>query len=128
MKQRKKILVAEDQIDNYILVNAYLKKDYDTINEVNGEDTVNRIKKDGDSIDLVLMDIKMPRLDGLSATRKLRELGFDKPIIALTAYAYPEEKKAAYEAGCDHYLTKPISKDKLIDTINVAFDEDYHCD
>ncbi len=117
---KKTILVVEDQIDNYILVKAYLKEDFNLINEVNGEAAVKKITKEGNNIDLVLMDIKMPLMDGLSATRKIRDLGFEKPIIALTAYAYPEEKRAAYDAGCDHYLTKPISKVDLIEALNIS--------
>ncbi len=117
---KKTILVVEDQIDNYILVKAYLKEDFNLINEVNGEAAVKKITKEGNNIDLVLMDIKMPLMDGLSATRKIRDFGFEKPIIALTAYAYPEEKRAAYDAGCDHYLTKPISKVDLIEALNIS--------
>ena len=64
------------------------------------------------------MDIKMPNIDGLDATRTIREMSADIPIIAVSAFAYDKDKAAAFESGCNEFLTKPISADLLKNTIN----------
>ena len=63
--------------------------------------------------DLILMDIKMPNLDGLEATKIIRELSAAVPIIAQSAFAYEQDRKAAKEAGCNDFIAKPIADDKL---------------
>ena len=60
--------------------------------------------------DLILMDIKMPRMDGLEATHIIRSYSKEIPIIALTAYAFETDKELALEAGCNDFVTKPISE------------------
>ena len=72
--------------------------------------------------DLILMDMKMPNLDGIDATRIIRELAPDIPIIALTAYAYKHDKQAALEAGCNDFLTKPFTQEVLKETIKKWLD------
>ena len=67
--------------------------------------------------DLILMDIQLPVLDGIQATQILRQRGFQKPIIALTAHALPEEVHRSHLAGCNEHLTKPISRLDLIEAI-----------
>ena len=69
-------------------------------------------------IDLILMDIKMPNLDGLEATKIIRELSHTVPIIAQSAYAYQQDQIAAMDAGCSDFIAKPISQAKLKDMIN----------
>ena len=64
-------------------------------------------------IDVVLMDIKMPKMNGLDATRKIKEIKPDIPIIAQTAFAMRDEKENAIAAGCDDYIIKPIRKEEL---------------
>jgi CheY-like chemotaxis protein len=68
--------------------------------------------------DVVLMDIQMPKMDGHEATKKLRAAGFTKPIIALTAHAMREERDRCFESGCSDYLTKPLQRELLIETIS----------
>jgi len=119
MTNKKLILVAEDQPDNFTLVQAYISRLYDIIHAENGAEAIEVIKHDSDKIDAILMDIKMPLIDGIEATSEIRKLDFKKPIIALTAYAYPEEKIIALNAGCDYYLTKPISQDTLLETLEM---------
>ena len=68
-------------------------------------------------LDIILMDMKMPNLGGLDATRIIRELSPDIPIIALTAFAYDHDRKAALEVGCNDFLTKPFTQEVLKETI-----------
>lgn len=101
------ILLAEDNKDNQRLVSILLKRlglDYQLAN--NGEEAMVMATK-GD-YELILMDVQMPVMDGLSATRKLREHGHTGPIVALTANAMNQEKRECYEAGCNDVCTKPI--------------------
>lgn len=124
MTNKKVILVAEDQPDNFTLVQAYISKIYDIIHAENGAEAIEEVRRNANSIDAILMDIKMPLIDGIEATVEIRKLDFKKPIIALTAYAYPEEKIIALNAGCDYYLTKPISQDTLIETLEMILSTD----
>lgn len=77
----------------------------------NGEDAVNQFKEH--QPDLILMDIKMPHMDGLEATRLIRSYSKEVPIVALTAFAFESDKDRAIEAGCDDFLTKPVSQNAL---------------
>ncbi len=72
-------------------------------------------------IDIVLMDIMIPNFDGISATKKIKELRPDLPVIIQTAYPSPENKNKCREAGCSGFLEKPINKDKLLNMINKEF-------
>lgn len=119
MNKKKTILVAEDQLDNLALVKVYLSDTYEIIHAENGAEAIEMIKKNAANIDAILMDIKMPIIDGIEATQEIRKLRFEKPIIVLTAYAYPEDKIIALNAGCDYYLTKPISHDNLLETLEM---------
>ena len=69
-------------------------------------------------IDMVLMDIKMPLMDGLEATRQIREFEKKMPIIALTAYVMDNNKKISIEAGCNAYMSKPVRKPDLLTILN----------
>ena len=76
------------------------------------------MEKFNEDIDLILMDIKMPEMDGLTAARKIREKSISVPIIAQTAYAMSEDKNKCLNAGCNDYLTKPINHKLLLTTID----------
>ena len=67
--------------------------------------------------DAVLMDIRMPVMDGLEATRQIRSSGSQVPIIAVTAFAYDRDRQKALDAGCNEYLAKPLTGDKLRQTL-----------
>jgi CheY-like chemotaxis protein len=73
--------------------------------------------RDGKPFDLILMDVQMPVMDGLTATKTLREQGIDLPIVALTAHDIPEERNKCHAAGYTGFLTKPISRDTLLSAV-----------
>jgi signal transduction histidine kinase/CheY-like chemotaxis protein len=110
------ILVAEDTDSNFDLLNAILGKTYHLLR---AKDGVEAVRMYGEEMpDLILMDIKMPNMDGLSATKEIRKSSIDIPIIALSAYAYAYDREAASEAGCNEFLTKPLSQTILKETLN----------
>ncbi|MBQ8711393.1 MAG: response regulator [Prevotella sp.] len=111
----KTILIAEDNDSNYILMTYILKRSYQFLRAKNGQEAVDMVEKGG--IDLVLMDIKMPVLDGLQATAKIREAHPELPIIALTANAFDSDRQLAMEAGCNDFLSKPVSSELCLKTI-----------
>ena len=106
------ILLAEDNDSNYMLVKSILK-DYHLNRVCNGIDAVRNVL-DG-KYDFVIMDMKMPIMGGLEATRKIREFNSGIPIIALTANAFDSDRVSAMEAGCNAFLTKPVKKHQLLD-------------
>lgn len=113
--EMKTVLIAEDTDSNYILTKAILSKEYHLERAKDGMEAVNMFVEINP--DIILMDMKMPNLDGLDATRIIRELSPDVPIVALTAFAYDNDRTAAFEAGCNDFLTKPFTQEKLKETI-----------
>lgn len=114
--KNKRILLVEDSPDNVLLICHYLKSYNFVIDTAsNGQEALQKFKQH--SYDCILMDIQMSGMDGLEATKKIRELGYLKPIIALTAHALPFEAERSIQAGCNLHLTKPIGKTELIDSI-----------
>lgn len=111
----KRILVAEDNDSNYILMNYILKKHYEYFRARNGQEAVELAETE--KPDLILMDLKMPVMDGLEATRLIKAKTPDLPIIALTANAFDSDRHAALEAGCDDFLSKPVNADRCIQII-----------
>ena len=115
------ILVAEDTDSNYILVRAILGKSYHLERAKDGMEAVTMFEELHP--DLILMDMKMPNLDGLDATKIIRELSPKIPIIALTAYAYECDRQAALKAGCNEFLTKPYKQEELKEVIERHLEE-----
>lgn len=112
----QRILLAEDGPDNQRLISYHLKKaGAEVVLAENGRVACDLLLEDQEGVDLVLMDMQMPEMDGYSATRKLREAGFELPVVALTAHAMDHDRDHCLDAGCDDYMTKPISKGELID-------------
>ena len=117
-----RILLVEDNADNRLLFNAYLKKERcELVEAENGVEAVQHFQQE--RFDLVLMDVQMPVMDGYTATREIRrwEAEHNKrpaPIVALTANAVKEDKDLSIEAGCNAHLTKPIKKKTLISAIH----------
>lgn len=104
---RKNILIAEDIDSNYMLVQAALGKNFNIIRATNGLTAVDTFKKM--DMDLIIMDIKMPVMDGLMATKEIRKISKTIPIIALTSFAFESDRQAALESGCNDFITKPIT-------------------
>lgn len=100
------LLIAEDVLENYLLIQAVLKQQYRLIYAVNGLQAVQMFKTY--KPDLVLMDIKMPIMDGFAATFEIRKLSPDIPVLALSAFAYDKEKEKAKECNFNDYLVKPV--------------------
>lgn len=117
-KSRKKtILVAEDEYSNFLLVETLLEPlPYQVIHVTNGQEAVEQCRKNH-AIDLVLMDLKMPLMGGLEATRIIRHEKPNLKIIALTAYAQKEDREKALLAGCNDYIAKPMRNQDLLDMI-----------
>ena len=119
----KTILIAEDMNDSFNLIKIIFEKTHaNIIRAVNGSEAIDICRKEK-QIDLVLMDVRMPYKNGYEATEEIKKFRPDLPIIAQTAYAVTGDKKKAIGAGCDDYLTKPISPKLLIKKINVWFTE-----
>ena len=109
---RKTILIAEDIQSNYQLVSTILKDHYDLLHAENGQKAVEIARSQ--HVDLLLMDMKMPVLDGLKATAEIRKFNASLPIVALTAHAFDSDRIAAIKVGCNEYLVKPLEKMKLM--------------
>ena len=109
----KTILVAEDEESNFELVRIVLQKRYRLIRAHNGIEAV--MFNEDEHPDLILMDIRMPEMNGLDATRIIKEVSHDTPIIALSAYAFEENIRDAKAAGCDDFLAKPFRVEDLIE-------------
>lgn len=115
--RKLRILVAEDNDSNFLLVRNILK-DYDLLRVTNGVEAVEEIRNG--KFDFVLMDLKMPVMDGLVATRKIREFNSDIPIVALTANAFDTDRASAMDAGCNAFLPKPVKRKQLFELLSGA--------
>lgn len=120
IKENKKIsmtiLVAEDEELNLLYIKElFSSKNYELISASNGKEALALFKENLD-VDLVLMDIKMPEMDGYAAAGYIREINHNVPILALTAYALESEVKRFGDVF-DAYLTKPIQAPALMDTV-----------
>jgi len=111
------LLIAEDDDFSYEYFEILFRNQFNKIFRAhNGQEAINIVKQN--KIDLILMDIKMPLMDGYEATKKIREFNKEIIIIAQTAFAYPEDEIKAYKSGCNGYISKPINKNDLIKLIN----------
>lgn len=122
--ENKKVLIVEDSEDNQEIFKFFLTA-AGAIPDVtdNGEDAVK--KASADDYDLILMDIQLPKMDGLEATRRIRNAGYYKPIIALTAHSSVDEKSNCLKAGCIGLITKPVTQIALINKIKTIQEEFY---
>lgn len=115
------ILVAEDSEDNRLMIQAFTKKTpHKMVFANNGQIAVEAFK--GGDFDMVFMDIQMPKMDGLTTTRAMRKWERENrktptPIIALSAFAFDEDRLKSLDAGCDDHLTKPIGKRRFLEAV-----------
>ena len=113
---KMKVLLVEDNESNRDLISRYLEHfDYEVTVAVDGTDGLQKARMDVGSIDVILMDMNLPEIDGWEVTRRLKAdvATRDVPVIALTAHAMVGDREKALEAGCDDYATKPIDFKKL---------------
>jgi PAS domain S-box-containing protein len=116
--QGLRVLLVEDSLDNQMLIQKVITRRGGSVEVANnGLEGVLKAQA-GDGFDVILMDMQMPILDGYAATEQLRERGYKKPIIALTAHAMAEERKRTEEIGCNAHLTKPLDFELLITTLD----------
>jgi CheY-like chemotaxis protein len=118
---RPRILLAEDEPDHQLVVSAMLRKvGADVITVENGQSAVDRAlqaQEEGKAFDLILMDIRMPIMDGCLATRQLREAGYRLPVVAMTANAMMGDREKFIEAGGDDYISKPFAASALVNLV-----------
>lgn len=111
--KNKAILIVEDEVSNYELLRAMMRKlEVKVYWAKNGKNALELCQEK--SFDLILMDIKMPGLNGYEVTSILRSNGDNTPIIAQTAYARTEDEQAILKKGFNGYLSKPIEREKLL--------------
>lgn len=114
----KTILVAEDTESNYFFIEAFLERtNVNLLWAQDGREAIEIFSEHGENISLILMDIMMPEIDGFDATREIKKMDPNVPIIAQTALALPDDEDKCYEVGCDYVLVKPINSEDLIATI-----------
>jgi CheY-like chemotaxis protein/nitrogen-specific signal transduction histidine kinase len=120
MMNMNTILVAEDEDSNYELVKIVLQKRYRLIRAHNGIEAVQLNEEEHPQ--LILMDIRMPGMNGLDATRIIKEVSHNTPVIALSAYAFDENIREAKAAGCDEFMAKPFRVENLIEMVKKYID------
>ncbi len=122
-QDRSKILVVDDFDDTRLLLRTWLeKKGYVVLEAENGKQAV--LKAESEKPDLIIMDVEMPELDGLSATRRIRALeDFGRvPIVAVSAYGADQFRAEALKAGCNEYVSTPFEPEELEELIQTLIE------
>jgi len=110
------LIVEDDEISYSLLTRTIQKISKEVLHAITGVEAIEACRNNPD-IDLVLMDIRMPKMNGLEATQQIRQFNKDVIIIAQTAYAFTGDSEKAIEAGCNDYISKPINKTLLYELI-----------
>ena len=114
--------MAEDTDSNYLLVSLMLRKEFDIVRASDGEEAVKICRELKPAA--ILMDVKMPGMDGLEATRQIRTFDPSVPIVAVTAFAYDRGRQKALDAGASEYLSKPLNGERLRQTLRELLSEE----
>ncbi len=117
LKEDTTVLIVEDEEINRLYLNEILRTKVKTIHAVNGKEAIELVKNHP-GIDVILMDLKLPDINGLELTRIIRSINSSIKIIAQTAYALAGDREAVMEAGCTDYISKPVSREKLLSLIS----------
>ncbi len=120
LKKLKILIVEDDEISYSLLTHMLHNINCEVLHAITGVDAVEACKPKPD-LDLIFMDIRMPRMDGNEATRQIRQFNKDVIIIAQTAYAFPGDKEKAIEAGCNSFITKPFNKTQVTELVKSYF-------
>lgn len=116
--EKRLVLIAEDDDDNFFYLRVSIKAfDFNIIRAKNGREAV-QLVKDNKDVCLVLMDLKMPGMDGYEATRQIKEINPALPVVAVTAYALAGDEMKTIKAGCDAYISKPFSRESILEVIS----------
>ncbi len=116
---KKIILIAEDEDTNLVVLKTMLRRfdDITIIHAYNGKEALSIVESQPD-VYLVLMDLKMPVMDGFEATRNIKKIKPQLPVIAVTAFAMTGDEQRALGAGCDAYIAKPINRNQLYELLS----------
>ncbi len=116
-----KILVVEDDDVGYMLLSEILSSyPVKLVRAIDGQEAIDNFKNDKSTFDLVLMDIRLPKVNGYEATRQIKEINPSIPIIAVTAYAHSQGVIDCFDSGCDDFIAKPFDINKIVKIV-----EDY---
>lgn len=116
--ENRQIVIADDVDTNFKFLNAILSKTKASIVWMKDGEEVVQYCKENNNVDLVLMDIQMPKIDGIEATKRIKKLNKQIIIVAQTAYALPNDNIKCIQAGCDDYIAKPINADLLLEKLD----------
>jgi len=119
----KSILIAEDEESNFKFLQMVLRKTGAKLIWAKTGKQALELIKENDKIDLILMDIKMPEMHGLTAIKKIRETNTQTPVIVQSAYSMPDDRNSSFEAGANDFISKPIGTEKLLKLINKHLNE-----
>jgi two-component system, sensor histidine kinase and response regulator len=117
--QGVRVLLADDGETNRKLIQVFLSRHGADVQTVENGEMACRLAV-AEEYDVILMDMQMPQMDGYAAARKLRSIGYEKPIIALTAHAMKGDREKCTYAGCSGYLSKPVNVDELVRQVEAA--------
>ena len=119
------IVIVEDDVSNFRYFETVLKKTQANIHWIkNGRDAINYCTDSSNHIDLVIMDILIPLISGIDATREIKKARKDLPVIAVTAYVSGDIQEKCFMAGCDEFMYKPLLPKQLLDSIKHFFEKD----
>lgn len=113
-----RILIVEDDPSSYDYLNLILQRENHRITHTYTGFEAIELCRQRNKFDVILMDVKLPGIDGYETTRRIRDLGLELPIIAVSAFAFTEDQQRAFRAGCNDYITKPVNKDILLSRLN----------